>query len=255
MNTLNIIKKEGYAIIQLKRGKVNALNYEMVGEIRTTIQNLESDDEIKGAILTGTPHFFSAGLDVIELYDYERPKMHDFFIAFGAMHVELAKFTKPLICAITGHSPAGGTVIAITADYRVMADHPKYGIGLNEVAVSVQISQNLVDGYAFWVGEGKASEFILDGKLLNPQEAKEAGLVSEICPLEEVLERAENKMRQYLKADPDIFKNSKAKLRRRWWDKLDSNGDSDLKMAEAVWWKPEVRIRMKGLIDSLTKRK
>ncbi len=54
---------------------------------------------------------------------------------FGSMYNELAKFPKILICAITGHSPAGGTVLAIQADYRIMADGPKYTIGLNEVAV------------------------------------------------------------------------------------------------------------------------
>ncbi|NNJ88979.1 MAG: enoyl-CoA hydratase/isomerase family protein, partial [Eudoraea sp.] len=70
MNTLQLINKEGYTIVQMNRGKVNAINFEMVQELRQVFGDIEKDDKVKGVILTGQPHYFSAGLDLIELVQY-----------------------------------------------------------------------------------------------------------------------------------------------------------------------------------------
>ena len=254
METLQLTRKNGYAIVQLTRGKVNAINDQMVTEVRNTFQSLEDDDSIYGVILTGIPHYFSAGLDVIELYGYNEDQIRNFFINFGEMYNELLKFSKPFICAVTGFSPAGGTVIAITADYRIMAEGEKYSIGLNEMAVNVQISQKLVDGYSFWLGEGTANQFILDGKLLNPDEALSCGLVNEVCPQEKLLSKAEKKMQHYLSADPDIFKNTKYKIRKKLIQAIGEGEGKELEQALQIWWKPEVRNKIKLLIEKITKK-
>lgn len=255
METLQIFPKKGYSIVQLNRAKANAINHTMVNELRQSFVTLSQDIQTKGVVLTGIPGFFSAGLDVIELYQYDRKAMHAFFIDFSLLHVEMVQFKKPLVCAVTGHCPAGGTVLAITADYRVMADDPKFSIGLNEVAVNVQISQNLIEAYSFWLGRGLANRFVLAGKLLNPQEAADTNLVDEICPSHQVLDRAEKTMNQYLNADEDIFTNSKAKLRKTWLDNIDAKSPEELAETEAIWWKPEVRVRMKKLIESFSNKK
>lgn len=254
MQTIKTTQKQSYTILQLNRPKVNAINHQMVQELQATFAALSADDTVQGVILTGTPNFFSAGLDVIELYDYDRAKMRAFMIDFGALHVQMARFTKPLICAINGHSPAGGTVFAITADHRIMVNDEKYGIGLNEVAVSVQISHNLAVAYAFWLGNRNAHRFIMEGKLLNPQEALAAGLVDEVVTAEELLPRAEAKMQQYLQANPAILQNTKDRVRKAWWNQLEMHGEADLEAALKVWWSEDVRQRMKGLIDRISKK-
>lgn len=255
MNNLIITKKEGYAIVQMNRGKVNAINREMVSELKDTFQILADDSEVKGVILTGQPHYFSAGLDLIELFQYDKDQIREFFSAFGALYLQLVQFKKPFISAITGHSPAGGTVLAVTSDNRYMADGEKYVIGLNEVAVNIQISQNLTEVYAFWMGEGLSSRYILQGKLLNGKEAVAAGLVDELVPLENVLERSEKQMKRYLQADQEILVNTKAKLRKHLWDKLDLKAENSLKEASELWWKPEIRAKMKGYVESFSNKK
>ena len=242
------------AILQLDRGKANTINQTMVNEIRASVKALAVDETVGGLILIGKRHFFSAGLDLIEIYDYDKVQMLEFLISFSQMHIELARFPKPLIAAINGHSPAGGTVIAITADYRIMVEGEKYIIGLNEVAVNIQISQMLVNAYAFWIGKAKAHQYILDGKLLNTTEALACGLVNELVTEENLLARAEEKMNHYLSADPDIFKNSKAKVRKYWLDEIDKYSEADLEQAQLVWWKPAVRAKMKLFVDKLAKR-
>ena len=69
METLNITRKGNYALVQLSRGKANPVNHQMVKDLSATFKSLQEEAEMKGVILTGTPNFFSAGLDVVELYD------------------------------------------------------------------------------------------------------------------------------------------------------------------------------------------
>lgn len=255
MQTLEITKKEDYVIIQIKRAKVNAINQQMVDEIRTCFKEFDADDSVRGVILTGIPNIFSAGLDLIELYNYDEEQMRTFLIAFGSMHIEMVQFSKPYICAITGHSPAGGAVMAIASDYRIMAEGEKYTIGLNEVAVNIQVSQNLVEAYAFWIGKGLAHQYILEGKLLHVDEALACGLINESCPLEEVLPRAEKKMQHYLRADNNILINTKYKLRKSWLDNLDTKAEEELQQSLDIWWKPEVRMKMQMYIAMLGSKK
>ena len=235
MEYLEIEKKREYVVITMNRPKVNAINFQMVEEIRSTFKAMQEDDSVNGVILTGRTGVFSAGLDLIELYEYDEAKMRNFFIAFGSMYVELAKFSKPFICAITGHSPAGGTVIAVAADYRVMAEGEKFGIGLNEVAVNVQISTNLIEAYSFWLGKSLAYRYVLEGKLLNPSEAKAGNLVDEVVPMEEVLPKAEKRMKHYLQADRNIWLNTKTKLRSEWLGKLTEENEEELKEALEIY--------------------
>ena len=254
MDTLHIIKKNRYAIVQLNRGKVNAINFQMVEELSKTFQSFQEDDSVKGVILTGQAHFFTAGLDVIELYGYDKETIKEFMVAFGELYITLAKFSKPLIAAITGHAPAGGTVFAIACDYRVMADGDKYTIGLNEILVNIGLSEDIINGYAFWLGEGVAARHLLKGTLMNAKEAQVIGLVEEVCPLEEVLDRAEQQMQRYLQAEPQIFQSIKYKVRKSWLNQLGKNGETELKENLGIWWKPEVRTRMKGFVERLTKK-
>ncbi|MEM8506185.1 MAG: enoyl-CoA hydratase/isomerase family protein [Bacteroidota bacterium] len=255
MNTIQIIEKEKYAIVQLDRGKANAINFEMVQELREAFKLLSKREEIKGAVLTGKPHFFSAGLDLVELMQYNTPQMDDFFVAFGSLYTEMLRFKKPIIAAITGHSPAGGCVLAVTCDNRYMADGDNYVIGLNEVAVNVQISQDLVECYAYWIGRGLAHRYILEGKLLNGQEALSCGLVDELLPLEEVLPRAEKQMQHYLKADEEILGNTKAKLRKPLLNNLASKPENTMDQTAKLWWKPEIRAKMMAYVAHFTNKK
>ena len=111
-----------------------------------------------------------------------------------------------------------------------------------------------MEGYAFWIGRGLANRYIMAGKLLTVKEALSCGLVDEVCPLEELLVRAEQKMQQFLQAHPAILSNTKQKLRKDWMDKLELDAEADLEQALNLWWQPEIRARMKAFIERITKK-
>ena len=134
--TLQIEEKNNYLIARLDRGKANPVNWQMVDDIRQLLRAVAQNEAQKGLILTGKPHFFTAGVDIVELYYSDEEKVATFWRDFNYLIKEMTAFPKPLITAITGHSPAGGCIFAICSDYRIMAEG-KYRIGLNEVPVGI----------------------------------------------------------------------------------------------------------------------
>ena len=80
---ISLKKKNEYAIVKLNRGRANPINHEMVNELRTVINRIEKDENLKGIILTGQPNFFSVGLDVIELYELNENQIKIFFKDLG----------------------------------------------------------------------------------------------------------------------------------------------------------------------------
>ena len=252
MQTLQQTIRNGYAILTLDRGKANAMNAQMVTELRQLMKENEANDEIGGVIITGKENFFSAGLDVIELYSYNEEEIKAFWESFFSMIYELASFRKPLIASITGHSPAGGCVLAVCCDYRVMAEG-KYQIGLNEIPVGILVNESISSLYAFWLGDRRAYQFLMEGKLMTAKEAAEYQLIDEVTSPDQVLAAAEIKMSQYLQFGKDVWQASKVLLRKEVLDRILRDKESKLEASLKQWWNPMTRGVLEQMIARLKK--
>lgn len=197
---LEIIEKEDYEICQFNNGKGSALNLALIQELSAYIDEFPSKSA-KGVVFTGRGSIFSVGLDIKELIAQEIEETKIFFDAFFKLIVNLVKAPFPIVSAINGHSPAGGCVLAIASDYRVMADDDKFKIGLNELPVGIMATPSIFHLYSFWIGQRTAYHYLLSGRQVSPLEAKKVGLVDEIVSHEDVLNIAEMKMQEYLSYD------------------------------------------------------
>ena len=128
--TLNVEVKDDYAIVQLNNGKVNAINTPLLKDIRQTFEALDKDAHIKGAILAGRPHAFSAGLDVMSLAAMNEEGHLEFWESYMYAMQALVTFSKPLVSAITGYAPAGATILVLCTDYRIMGKGAKHVVCL-----------------------------------------------------------------------------------------------------------------------------
>jgi len=189
--TLLIEIKDDYAIVQLNNGKVNAIDTQILLDLREIFEALAKDKNIKGAILSGRPHAFSGGLDVMTLATLDEEGMVHFWESYMYALQALVKFPKPLVCAITGYAPAGATILTLCTDYRVMGKGPKHVIGMHEFKMNMQIPEMLCDVYAYHLGEVKAWKAVQQARLFNSDEALAEGLVDESVEVEEVVGRAE----------------------------------------------------------------
>lgn len=250
METIKVSIQDRVAVILLDRGRANAMNSLMVDELQQMFENIENDDQVSGVILTGKEGFFSAGLDLIELYDYDEAQIRDFWERFLKLTRTLASFRKPFISAINGHGPAGGCVMAICSDYRIMAEG-KYIIGLNEVPVGIIVPDGIFHLYAFWLGTAKASQYLLEGKLMTPQEALEAGLVDEVVSPNTLRTAAERQMKKYIQFNAETWQRSKLNIRKELLIKVAADQTETVEAVLKQWWSPQTRSILKTIIQNL----
>jgi len=139
---LETIHHDAIVELRLARPPVNALDPELVRTLRNAVESAPANGA-RGIMLSGRAGMFSAGLDVPALLQLDREEMIAFWHEFFGLCAALANSPIPVVAAIGGHSPAGGAVLAIFCDYRVMArsaDPEKpFRIGLNEVQVGLSV--------------------------------------------------------------------------------------------------------------------
>lgn len=254
MNFIKTKTEEHILHILIDRGKSNAINLEVVEELIETIDHAAQEPSVEGIILTGKEGFFSSGLDLITLYQYDEAQMKTFWSRFICLLQKLTAFSKPAVSAITGHSPAGGCVLAICCDYRVMAEG-EYIIGLNEVPVGLIVPEGIFKLYSFWLGEATAYRSLMEGKLFKPQEALAAGLVDEVVPFDRIQNAALRKIKSVTQFERKAWSSTKANFRKSLVRSLSEDQEAVIEQVLKQWWSPGTRAVMKTIIDNLTKKK
>ena len=240
------------AILQLNRPKANAINENMVDELLLHLSKIKNDDSINGIILTGNAGFFSAGLDVLELFPQTEEEIKNFWIKFNKLLIELFSYPKLIFSAITGHSPAGGTVLAIMTDYRIMAEG-NYKIGLNEVAVGLILPGAIGKVFRYILGSRNAEIYGLTGKLVLAEQALNVGLVDEVIPLENVLEETKNRMDTWLKLPNYQQGLTKLKLRDSIINEIKMNQEIYTQEIIDIWFSEPGKKILGGLVNKLRK--
>lgn len=186
---LNLINHDsGIREIQLARPPVNALNLDLVRALSAAV-DLAVRDGARGIVLSGAQGLFSAGVDVPALLACDRAGVREYWREFFALCATLANSPVPLVAAITGHSPAGGAVLALFCDYRVMAAGP-YRIGLNEVQVGLIVPESIQLALRRVVGTYRAERLLVAGAMLESTDALACGFVDELTAVDQVTTRA-----------------------------------------------------------------
>jgi Delta3-Delta2-enoyl-CoA isomerase len=186
MNMLDVIDHEGgIRELRLARPPVNALNAELLRRIADAVEGAAGEVAI---VITGQPGLFSAGLDVRSMLELDRAGIENLFEQLWHAMRGIAGSRVPVIFGLTGHSPAGGTVLAINGDYRVMAQG-EFRLGLNEVQVGLIPGPPINTAFRRLVG-GHAEQLLTRGALIDPATALRMGLVDEVAEVSQVAARA-----------------------------------------------------------------
>jgi len=177
-------RNEKFKVLKMNRPPVNSLNLEMFQALINGVDELEKVKGIEGAIIhTTSPSVFCAGLDLSELHNPNESRLREFWSSFQEFYIRLYGSTVTTAAAITGHSPAGGTLVAMCCDYRAMhGGDKKYTIGLNETTFGLAAPGWLAGLMVSTIGQREAERALLPGKLFSASEALNIGLVDDVAP-------------------------------------------------------------------------
>ena len=171
----------------------NALSLDLLNELAETLQRLRNDPGCHGIVLGSTnSKFFSIGFDLPHLYGLPREEFEIFYRRFNEVCLELYTMPKPTVAAITGHAIAGGCILALCCDYRIIADGRKL-IGLNEVKLGVPVPFLADCVLRSLVGTRTARDIMEIGEFYPADDALKIGLVDQMLPFEQVLPAAVEK--------------------------------------------------------------
>jgi enoyl-CoA hydratase/carnithine racemase len=187
MNTKNVIvdKEDSIAVLQLNRiNSANALSIEFRKEIIKELDILENDEAIKVVIITGKSNFFCAGFDLNEFLTVDSANAPDLIKSVDELFGKIIFYKKPTIAAINGPALAGGMDLAAVCDIRIASEKAIFG------GPEIKFVPALYGTYSRIMGEGRARELVLTGKIITANDALEIGLVNKITSPETLLEEA-----------------------------------------------------------------
>lgn len=187
MATVNVTMQGATAVLRLDNGATNAISSELVDDLAAALAQVRTS--AGGLVLAGNSKFFSIGLNLPELIEFDRATIIDFFSRFDHLTFELYTLPLPTACAMTGHAVAGGGVLALTCDFRVAAAGKKL-FGFNEATIGLPVPYLPDLILRQLVGDRAATEMLYHGRFLPGARAAEIGLVDTVLPLDEVEEQA-----------------------------------------------------------------
>lgn len=219
--TIRLEQQDGIAYLTICRPEVlNALNAEVLEEIKDVVTQLETSKEAKALIVTGEGRAFVAGADIgaQSALDLEGGR------AWGkngsAIFRRLELLPMPTIAAVNGFALGGGCELAMACDLILASEKAKFG--QPEVSLGITPGFSGTQRLARKVGKAKAMELILTGEPIRAEEALRIGLVNQVVAPEELLPAAKELAEKILKNGPLAVKYAKAAIARGLEMDLDS---------------------------------
>jgi len=194
------------ALIELNRPKeLNALNRELMLEIRDTLRELDEDDSVRVIILTGGERVFAAGADIKQMATATAIDMLnvDQFSTWD----QIKRTKKPIIAAVSGFALGGGCELAMTCDMIIASETAKFG--QPEIKIGTMPGAGGTQRLTRAVGKALAMELVLTGKFISAEEALQAGLINRIVPVEVLREETLKLAREIAKQSPVAVKLAK----------------------------------------------
>ena len=243
---MRIRREEGIATVTLRRGKVNALNGELVDSLQRSLSSLESERDVGAVILTGEGKFFSFGFDIPQLLPLSREQFADYLRRFTALYRYLFVYSKPVVAALNGHAIAAGCMLALACDHRVMAEG-KAKISLNEATFGSSLFAGSVEMLRFWVGGVVATDVAVSGRMFAAAEAKSLGLVHETAPADAIASAARRAAAELASRSPAAFASIKSLLRAPVADEMDRREPKSIADFVEIWYSDETRANLEKI--------
>ncbi len=192
--------EDGIVIITLSHGGTNSITLDMLRQIDALVTRVNTEEELKGIVLTGDGRFFSSGFHLPDFIAFkEFDEITKWFDEEEQLLLNFFKCSKPVICAMNGHSAAAGLIWAFASDYRLVANHPKIKLGMSEIKIGLPLSIAQSEIVRHGIGNEKTyRDVMFFGEMVGVDKALELGLVDEILEADDLLNRAKELVKLWI---------------------------------------------------------
>lgn len=192
--------QDNIAIFTIDNPPTNSLNTEVLKGLESIIDRVNSEEKLKGLILTGTGRIFSSGFDLVTFTTFEGPEhIIQWFKDDEEIMYKLFTCSKPVVGALNGHASAAGLIVTQACDYRMMVNDPNAKVGMPEIKLGMSLSPCHSEIMKFGLETNKNwKEVIYKGERIPAPVALEMGIIDELVDEAELLEKAKAKVCEYI---------------------------------------------------------
>ena len=248
----DIARIDDVHVVTMASNKVNAMNDEFFSDLQGAMVELQSAEALP-VVLTGAGRCFCAGLDIRELYDFDRTTLASFLDRLDQTVLAWFSFPRPTVAAVNGHAIAGGCVLALACDVRVAVDRDTT-IGMNEVQVGIPFPAVPLAVTRHALAPNHAREVLLMGALYAPQAALERGLVDELVPAGRLVARARELARSVMPDSLEAYAAVKTQLLSPVVAAMEATRPQVNREFLDVWFSESGRRRLGVVRDRLLRR-
>jgi enoyl-CoA hydratase len=246
---VDVSLSDGIATVRLAREHGNAIDETLAEDLLRACRDLGSDPSVRGALLAASGKLFCPGLDLRDLLAYDRPSMARFLATFSDMVLALYMLPLPVCAAIEGHALAGGLILALTADWRVLRQGAL--VGLNEVRVGVPLPFGVALLVREAVPPGRREEVALLGRNYAGEAAVAAGLVHEVHEGAGFEAHCRTRLGELAARDRLAFARTKEYLRAATAERFAREDASHRDEFLDCWFSPGTRGRIEEIVAGL----
>lgn len=253
MNGIRIEKQGRLAVLWLDKARGNAIDEPLVEALVAAAGELAKDDSVRGVLLASAhPKLFCPGLDLVSLAGYDRKAMDRFMAGFAATVWALYGLPRPVVAAVGGAALAGGCILALTADHRIL----KRGapIGLNEVKVGIPLPWSVTLLLRATVHAPALSRIALLGRNFTDQGALDAGLAEEVADGEGFEAQALARLEEFADKDPLALVTTKAWLRDGILAEMKAHEAERRPSFLDSWFSEPTQARIRATVEALVKK-
>ena len=201
------VRREGaVSVVTMDRpAKRNAMNLQMVAELRAALEQEGNAEAVAAIVLTGEGSTFSSGADRARLAGLEGEELAR---VLGEVILQVVAMSKPVVGAINGSAVGGALILAISCDYRIAAQDAQFW--MPEAGMGRAIGTPSLETLLLCTGPLVAKDIVLTGRRFSAEELERLHLVNQIVPAQEVLATAMRQAREFTKCSPDDGGNLEA---------------------------------------------
>lgn len=237
MESVRVEIVDRIAEVTLARGKVNALDERTLEELHVRFGELAEAPGVGAVILTGSGKFFSFGFDIPSLLGYPKADFVRYLGKFTGLYRLLWELPKPLVAALNGHTVAGGCMLALACDARLLAAGGGK-VSLNEITFGASVFAGATEMLRFAAGDRAAEEVLYTGALFTADDALRLRLVDRVVPAEHLAAEARALATRMAGRDPVAFASIKRLLRRPVLDLMTAHEAHSIREFADIWYSP-----------------